>query len=100
MQMEDMITADEFCSGHHLEISFIHALHQQGMIETAVISEMVYIPRDELFKLEQIVRLHQELEINFEGIDAITHLLQRIENLHMEITVLKNRLKFYEEENG
>jgi hypothetical protein len=43
--------------------------------------------------------LYHELHINIEGIDAIHHLLQRIENMQHEIIALKNRLSFYEEEN-
>jgi len=48
-------------------------------------------------KLEQIVRLHQELNINSEGIDAIINLLKRIENMQNEIIELRNKLNFHEE---
>jgi hypothetical protein len=47
--------------------------------------------------LEQIVRLYQELNINPEGIDAINVLLKHIENMQNEITDLRNKLNFYEE---
>ena len=46
--------------------------------------------------MEKISRLHDELEINVEGIEAITHLLERIENLQNEIASLENRLRLYE----
>jgi len=97
MQTEDMIVLDEFCAGHQLEISFIRSLEEHGLIEIVMVNETQYVPHNELPKLEQIVRLHQELNINPEGIDVVNNLLQRIENMQNEITALRNRLNFYEE---
>ena len=99
MQPEDMIILDEFCASHQLEISFVRVLEEHGLIEITVVNETRYIPPNELPKLEQIVRLHQELNINPEGIDAVNNLLHQIENMQNEITALRNRLNFYEEEN-
>jgi hypothetical protein len=96
MQTEDMIVLEEFCSHHHVEISFIQSLEEYGLIETIIANETVCVPGDELLKLEQIVRLHQELNINPEGIDAINILLKRIENMQNEIIDLKNKLEFYQ----
>jgi hypothetical protein len=93
----DMIVLDEFCASHEVEISFIRSLEDHGLIETIVVNETVCVPVNELSKLEQIVRL-RELNINPEGIDAIIHLLLRIENLQNELTTLRNKLSFYEED--
>jgi hypothetical protein len=38
------------------------------------------------------------MDINLEGIEAISYLLQRVENLQDEVNVLRNRLRFYESE--
>ena len=43
-----------------------------------------------------MVRLHYDLEINMEGIDAITHLLKKLQTMQDEISVLKNKLRVYE----
>jgi chaperone modulatory protein CbpM len=99
MQTEDMIVIDEFCASHQLEISFIHALKEYGLIEVIIVDQIQYIPNNDLSRLEQIVRLNRELDINLEGIDAVSNLLKRIENMQNEITALRNRLSFYEEEN-
>jgi len=98
MQTEDMIVLDEFCSNHHVEISFIRSLEEHGLIETIIVNETVCVHGNELSKLEQIVRLHQELNINPEGIDAISILLKRIENMQNEITELRNKLDFYKKD--
>ena len=96
MQSADPIILDEFCASHQLEISFVRSLEEHGLIETIIVNETLCIPGDELSKLEQIIRLHQELNINPEGIDAINLLLKRIENMQNEITELRNKLNFYE----
>jgi len=98
MQTEDIIVLDEFCSNHHVEISFIRSLEEHGLIETIIVNETVCVHGNELSKLEQIVRLHQELNINPEGIDAISILLKRIENMQNEITELRNKLDFYKKD--
>lgn len=93
---QDFIIADEFCASHHLEISFIHSLKDHGMIETVFVDQALCIHTEELPRLEQIVRLHRDLDINLEGIEVINDLLQRIEEMQNEITHLKKRLDFFE----
>ena len=97
MQMEQLIAAHEFCASHDIEISFINALQDFGLIEFTTIQETEFIHTDQLQQLEQILRLHYELDINLEGIETITHLLQRINSMQDEITMLKNRLRLYED---
>ena len=96
MDAEDIIVLDEFCSNHHVEISFIRSLEEYGLVETIIVNEAICVRSNELSKLEQIIRLHQELNINPEGIDAINILLKRIENMQNEIIDLKNKLEFYQ----
>lgn len=98
MPTEDIIVLDEFCSNHQVEISFIRSMEEYGLIETIIVNETVCVRVNELSKLEQIVRLHQELNINPEGIDAINILLKRIENMRNEITGLRNKLDFYQKD--
>jgi len=97
MESEQMIVLEEFCTSHQVEVSFVRTLEEHGLIETIIVNETLCIQENELSKLEQIVRLHQELNINSEGVDAIINLLKRIENMQNEITILRNKLNFYEE---
>lgn len=96
MQNNELILAEELCTRYHIQISFINTLQQFGLIEITSVEEAFYIPQSELQKLEQIIRLHDDLDINLEGIEAITHLLDRVKSLQSEITRLKNRLSLYE----
>lgn len=91
------ISIVEFCRCHHLEYSFINSLNEHGLIETVVIEDTEYLERERLRDLERMVRLHNDLEINLQGIDAINHLLERVSNLQNEVRILKNRLSRFEE---
>ncbi|MBK6338750.1 MAG: hypothetical protein IPN93_15995 [Bacteroidetes bacterium] len=46
-----------------------------------------------------MIRIHYELNINLEGIDAIFHLLNRIENLELELLTVKNKLQAFDIEH-
>ena len=94
--MKKLIPASEFCANHNIEVSFIRSLHETGLMEITTIEETVYLQANQLQELERIVRLYFELDINLEGIQTINHLLQRINNMHGEITSLRNRLRLYE----
>lgn len=96
MQTENLIAINDFCSSHNIEISFISSLQQTGLIEIKTIKETSFIDTDQLQHLEKFIRFYYELDINLEGIETIAHLLQLINTLQDEVTILKNRLSFYE----
>jgi hypothetical protein len=93
---EYLIGIDEFCSNHNIEVSFIHSLQQTGLIELTTIKKTGFIDPGQLSQLEKIVRFHYEMDINLEGIETITYLLQRITSMQDEIISLRNRLRLYE----
>lgn len=93
-----LIATNDFCTYHHVEYTFIDSLSEAGLIEIKVIDQKSFIPEGELQKLERMIRLYHELDINLAGIEAITHLLQRVENMHEEMRLLRNRLRRYEQE--
>src|SRR4051812_23590414 len=97
METNEMILAEQLCSSYKVDYSFINELQQFGLLEVTTAETTNYIPHNELPKFEQILRLHYDLNINMEGIDAITNLLATIRNMQSEIAALRNRLKLYEE---
>jgi hypothetical protein len=96
MQTEYLIAIDEFCASHNVEISFISSLQQNGLIEIITVKETGFINAGDLQQLERFIRLYYELDINLEGIETITYLLQKIISQQEEILALKNRLRLYE----
>jgi chaperone modulatory protein CbpM len=95
---EHLISTDEFCTHYKVEYSFIDSLQQHGLIEITTIDEHSFIDHDHLKNVERLVRLHYDLDINLEGIEAITYLLNRVKDMQEEIIALKNRLSLYEED--
>ncbi|MFO7575721.1 MAG: chaperone modulator CbpM [Bacteroidales bacterium] len=94
--MDDLIAVNEFCVNYNIEISFLNLLKQNGLVEICTIESKYFIEKEQLPQLEKFVRFYYDLDINLEGIETITYLLQRIETLQNEIIRLKNRLRFYE----
>ena len=94
---EHLIPADEFCTHYKIEYSFISSLQQYGLLETKTIDKTTFIDEEHLQNLEKFVRLHYDLDINLEGIEAIIYLLNRVKNMQEEIIELKNKLRLYED---
>ena len=97
---EHLISAQDFCTYYKVEYSFINSLVEYGLIEIIKKEQASFIDIDRLHDLEKFVRLHYDLDINLEGIEAITHLVQKVENMQSEITALKNRLWLYENDGN
>ena len=49
-------------------------------------------------RLEQLARMRFDLDINLEGIEAISHLLERVDRMQREMRALQERLRVYEAE--
>ena len=99
METKYLIAIDEFCANNNIEISFVNSLQQSGLIELTSEDESLFIQREQLPLLEKIVCFHYDLDINIEGIEAISHLLEQVDEMKDEIHALKNRLRFYEDFN-
>ena len=95
-RINDLIAVNEFCVHHNIEISFINLLQQNGLIKVSIIESKYFVEKEQLPQLEKYVRFYHDLDINLEGIETITYLLQRIEIMQNEIIKLKNRLHFYD----
>jgi chaperone modulatory protein CbpM len=91
MTMENLVAANDICTYHEVEYTFISSLGEAGLVELKVVNHTAYIPESELQKLEKMIRMHHDLEINIAGIEAITHLLDRVEQMQEEMRVLRNR---------
>ena len=98
MANESLIPIEELSARYKIEVSFIHTLVEYGLVEITTVEETQYLQEQELKDLEKIIRLHYDLDINLAGIDAISHLLHRVESMQSELMALKNRLRLYENE--
>lgn len=93
----DMIIVNEYCRISHIEPSFVILLGEEGLIDIRTEEGVKYVSVSQLGDLERYSRMYYDLSINIEGIDAIRHLLERMEEMRQEINRLKNRLKRWDD---
>ncbi len=96
MMEEHLIPTQTLCTHYNIEISFVDALNKMGLIQIRIIEQNQYIHQDQIANLEKIIRLHNELNVNLEGIDVVFNLLEKERELRNELIALKNRLRLYE----
>jgi hypothetical protein len=96
MKTDNLILLKTVSSHYEVELSFFNHLHDLGLIEIEIIEQSPYIHSDQMYNLERIIRIHNELDVNLEGIDVILNLLQKIEYLQKDLIASQNRLRLYE----
>lgn len=94
MQTE-LIIVSEYCHKCHIDSSFIDLLEEIGLIEIQVDGGEHYLLISQLPEVERYSRMYYDLSINLEGIDAIHHLLERMELMRREMNMLRRRLLVY-----
>jgi hypothetical protein len=87
------ISISQFCSHYDIPNSFINNLIEYKLIELIDKNNKKYIAENQLHHIEKLIRLHYDLAINFEGLDVINNLLQRIESLEQELNSINNQFK-------
>ncbi|MGB7395177.1 MAG: chaperone modulator CbpM [Pricia sp.] len=96
MANENYILVRQYCERTRIPNTFINALNEYGLIRCKQIETEVYILDEEIPEIERFDRLHHDLGINLEGIDALNHMLSKIQRMDRELSLLKNRLRVYE----
>jgi chaperone modulatory protein CbpM len=96
MKTEQVISVDDFCVYHNVEYTFVDYLAEAGLVKVTKVNKIKCIPLDEIQKLERMVRLHTQLEINEAGVATINNLLRKLEDIQQEMSVLRTRLRLYE----
>ncbi|RFM25954.1 chaperone modulator CbpM [Deminuibacter soli] len=90
MALEEMIAAEELCMHYQVPMSFLQNLQNMGLLQCNVVEEKLFIGYTHLGQLEKMIHLHYDLDINIEGIEAILHLLEKINHLQQQVLVLRN----------
>ena len=98
MTDRNLILIEQICRHYEIEPDFIVSLNSYGLIEIIELEQNKYLKLQEMSMIEKMIRMHYDLQINIEGIDAISHLLTKIENLQFELQSVQNRLRIYDSE--
>ena len=96
METQELIVIDVFCKEYQIEINFIQDLEEFGLIQIVKKREKKYLDKNQLVFIEKIIRLHNDLNINKEGIEIILNLQEKENQLLSEINYLRKRLGLYE----
>lgn len=96
MTQEKYIMVSHFCKQTHIEDSFVKNLHEYGLVTFEVIENDFFIDEKDISEIERMFRLHNDLNINLEGLDALQQMLKRMRKLEKEMNILKKRLRLYE----
>lgn len=92
MKEEHYISVKTFCERHGVGESFVHSMYEYEILQVEYQKDKGRLHVEDLPLLEKMVRLHNELHINPEGIQAIHHLLGQVERLQQEVASLKKQL--------
>ena len=98
MDKQNLIQIETICFHYKIEVSFIKDLENIGLISIETYDNNKFIHQDKINDLEKIIRIHNELNVNIEGIDVVFNLLQKELKLKEELNALKSRLRLYENE--
>ncbi|SEA55751.1 chaperone modulator CbpM [Bizionia paragorgiae] len=96
MDTTHLISIQQFCKHYQVPVTFINALQEYELVEITVTETDHFIKTTQINTVEKMMRLHYDLDINLEGIDAIYNLLQQVERLQEEVRMLKNKLNAYQ----
>lgn len=95
MTESSLVTVVSFCTAHGIEEDFIFKLEEYGLLHLVKMGDQNYLQYDELREIERFLRLHFDLDVNFEGLDCIRHMQDRISDLSDEIRRLRAKLNFF-----
>jgi hypothetical protein len=96
MNNENLISLKDFCHVFPVENSLLDHLFESGLIDLVIEDKELFLIRDQIPDLERFIQLYSELEINFPGLEVISHLLPQMLKMMDEIQELKSQVKFYQ----
>lgn len=92
----ETIPVTNLCIHYKIETAFFERLESFGLINLIHQEQTPAIAVESIKEIERWIHLHYDLNINMEGLDAISHILQRMEILQTELAKAKSRLRSME----
>jgi len=92
--MTERISQEQIVQIYNIEITFLNALEDSGLIQPEIENEIKYILYDDLPALERFANWHYDMDVNLPGLEIIHRLLGKIEMLQLENRRLLNQPGF------
>lgn len=96
MANEKYILVRHFVERSNIEGDFVQSLYEYGLVAFEERENDVFIDEEDISEIEKMFRLHHDLGINYEGLDAIKQMLERMHKMEREMDLLQKRLRLYE----
>ena len=96
MKISQYIAVTQVSEIYNVDITFLSTLKEMGLIECTLVSQTECIHTEAIHDLERMIRMHQDLSVNPEGIDIIFNLLEKVDQMDREMKRLHNQLRFHE----
>ncbi len=87
------ITIKKFCEFHEVEYRWLQEIIEHGLFTPFHQDGQAYIPEEDLSRLETMLRLRVQLDINPAGIETIMHMRSTIQQLQIRLRELEAQLK-------
>ena len=92
MLNNEFVPAELFCNTYNINVAVVKSWQKIGLVELVELDEKSYIPHDQLRKMEQLLRLHFDLDIQLEDVDVVFNLIEKVKELQNENMILKGLL--------
>ena len=96
MGNEKYILVSHFVERSNIEVDFVQSLHEYGLVVFEERENETFIDEGDISEIERLFRLHHDLGINYEGLDVIKQMLERMQRMEKEMDLLQKRLRLYE----
>ncbi len=97
MALVQYITIREFCDFHAVDIKLIEEIIDFGLLSPQEQNQQLCISEDEVDTLETMLRLHQELGINWAGVETILNMRESMQELQQQRRQLEQQLREFQQ---
>lgn len=93
MDQKKYLSIQQICTSYQVNQSLLVALEEYELIEIEYTNEEGYLGVDELAKLERLLRLNHDLDINVAGLCVVHELLEERKMLREELNRLQRQME-------
>lgn len=86
------ISFQEVCHKYRIPEALLHEMVEHGLFSTKTTTkELITLSPKDLLKIESAFRLHRDLRINLPGVALALELLEKIDRMNDELTILRRQ---------
>ena len=97
MLNNEFVQAELFCNTYSINFALVESWQKMGLVHLIELENKQHIPLDQIQKLEQLLRLHLDLDIQLQDVDIVYNLIEKLKTLQSENLMLKQQLNLYSE---